>query len=53
MMLGLYLNTLTINHKFCSMLSILNELTLKKELPNFMTNYVFLDQKVENATTKQ
>ena len=29
-MLGLYLDTLIIGHTFCSMLSILNELTLQK-----------------------
>jgi len=31
-MLGPYLDTLIIRHKFCSMLSTLNELTLQKEL---------------------
>jgi len=31
-MLGLYLYTLIIDHKSCNMLSILNKLTLQKEL---------------------
>jgi len=30
-MLGMYLDTSIIDHKYCSMLSILNELTLRKE----------------------
>ena len=42
-MLGLYLDTLIIGYKLCSMLSILNELTLLKELHtcNFMAKNVF------------
>jgi len=36
-MLGLYLDTLIIDNKFCNMLSILNELTLEKDLQNFVT----------------
>ena len=40
-MLGLYLDTLIIGHKCCSILIILNELTLQKELQNSMTNNVF------------
>jgi len=44
-MLGLYLFTLTISHKSCNMLSILNNLTLQKELQIFVTNNVFLDKK--------
>jgi len=44
-MLGLYLDTLTIGHKCCSMLSILNEITVQKELQNVMTNVVFWTQK--------
>jgi len=38
-MLCLYLETLIVGHTFCSMLGILNRLTLEKELHNFMTNY--------------
>ena len=44
-MLGLYLHTLTIGHKSCTMLSILNKLTLQKELQTFVTNNVFLNKK--------
>ena len=44
-MLGLYLYTLIIGHKSCNMLSILNKLTLKKELQTFVTNNVFLTEK--------
>jgi len=44
-MLGLYLYTLIIGHKSCNMLSILNKLTLQKELQNILTNNVFLDKK--------
>ena len=53
-MLVLYLDTLIIGHKCCSMLSKLNELTLQKELPNFMTNNV-LDKrrKHNNSKTKK
>ena len=43
-MLGLYLYTLTIGHKFCNMLSMLNKLTLQQELQTFLTNNVFLDK---------
>jgi len=46
-MLGLYLYTLIIRHKSCSMLSILNKLKLQKELQNLVTNNVFW-QKVKN-----
>jgi len=46
-MLGLYLYTLIISHKSCNMLSILNKLTLWKELQTFVTNNVFLDKKVK------
>ena len=34
-MLGLYLYTFIIGHKSCNMLSIINKLTLQKELQNF------------------
>jgi len=44
-MLGLYPYTLIISHKFCNMLSILNKLTLQKDLQNFVTNSVFMDKK--------
>jgi len=44
-MLGLYLYTPTIGHKSCNMLSILNKLTLKKEMQTFVSNDVFLDKK--------
>jgi len=37
-MLCLYMLTLKIGHKFCSMLSILNEITLEKELQNIIKN---------------
>jgi len=45
-MLGLYLYTLIIGHKSCKMLStsILNKLTLQKELQNCVINNVFLDK---------
>jgi len=46
-MLGLYLYTLIIGHKSCNMLSILNKLTLLKELQTFVTNNVFFDKKVK------
>jgi len=35
------------------MLSILNKLTLRKKLQNFVTNNVFWDKKSKNTTTKQ
>jgi len=44
-MLGLYLYTLIISHKFSKLLSILNKLTLQKDLQNFVTNSVFTDKK--------
>jgi len=40
-MLGLYLDTLTIGHTSCNMISMLNKLTLQKELQTFVTNNVF------------
>ena len=46
-MLGRYLYTLIIGHKSCNMLSMLNKLTLKKELQTLVTNNVFLDKKVK------
>ena len=47
-MLGLYIYTLTIGHKFCK--SIINKLTLQKELIFFVTNHVFWT-KSKNTTT--
>jgi len=44
-MLGLYLYTLIIGHKSCNRLSILNKLTLSKELQTCVTNNVFFDKK--------
>ena len=53
-MLGLYLYTLIIGHKSCNMLSILNTLTLQKELQNCVTKSVVLDKKrkINNNKTK-
>jgi len=51
-MLGLYLYTIIIGHKSCNMLSILNKLTLKRELQTFVTNNVFLDKKVKTQQQK-
>ena len=50
-MLGL--DTLIICHKSCSMLSILNKLTLQKELQHFVTNNVFWTKSKNTRTTKQ
>ena len=44
-MLGVYLYTLIFGYKYCNMLSILNKLTLQKELQNCVTNNVFWDKK--------
>ena len=44
-MLGLYFDTTIIGYRFCSMLSLLNELKLQKELQKFMTNNVFWTKK--------
>jgi len=54
-MLGLYLCTLIIGHKSCNMLSILNKLTLQKELHNFVKNVFFLTKSTfkNTTTTKQ
>jgi len=46
-MLGLYLYTLIIGHKFCKMLSILKKLTLQKKFQSCVINNVFLDKKVK------
>ena len=54
-MLGLYLYTLIIGHKYCNMLStvhcILNKLTLQKKLQNFVKKLCVLDKKIK--TQKQ
>jgi len=51
-MLGLYLYTLRIGHKSGNMLSMLNKLTLQKELQTFVTNNVlFFYKKSKNTTT--
>jgi len=40
-MLCLYPDTIKMGHKRCSMLGILNEITLQKEWQHFMANNVF------------
>jgi len=50
-MLGMYLATRIFGHKLCSMLSILNELSLQMKLQNCIKMYFGL--KVKNITTKQ
>ena len=50
-MLGLCLYTLIIGHKYCNMFSILNKLTLQKELQNFVTNNVLFDKTLKNTKT--
>ena len=49
-MLGLYLFTLIKGHKYCNMLSILNELTLVKELQNFVTMFFWKKSKITTTT---
>ena len=51
-MLDLYFYTNVIGQKSCNMWSILNKLTLHKELHQCLTNNVF-GQKNKNTTTKQ
>jgi len=51
-MLGLYLYTLIFGHKSYSMLSILNKLTLQRELRNVVTNIVFWTKSNKNKTIK-
>ena len=53
-MLGLYLYTHLISHKSCQLLSILNKLTLQKDLQNIVANKVFMDKlwKHNNNETK-
>jgi len=52
-MTGLYLNTLisVIGHNSSNLLSILNKLTLQKELQNFVTNNVFWPKGKTSITT--
>ena len=45
-MLGLYVYTLRIGHKSGNMLSILNILTLQKEMQHFVKNDVFLNRQL-------
>ena len=52
-MLGLYLYTLRIGHKSGNMLSMLNKLTLQKELQTFVTNNVFFFFTKKVKTQKQ
>jgi len=48
-MLGLYLYTYIISHKIILQFeSMLNKLTLQKELHNCVTNNVFLDKKLKD-----
>ena len=48
-MLSLHLCTLRIGYKSGNMLSILNKLTLQKDLQTFVTNNVFFDKKVKTS----
>jgi len=50
---SLYLYTLIIGHKSCHMLSILNKLTMKRELQNSVTNSMFRTKRKNKTTTKQ
>ena len=52
-MQGLYLYTLKTGHKYGNMLSILNKLTLPKELQNCATNNVFWTKSKKTTITKQ
>jgi len=48
-MLGLYLYSLIIGHKSCNVLSMLNKLSLQRELQNVVT----MDKRKNTTTTKQ
>jgi len=48
----LYLETRILGRKCRNMLSIVNELTLQKELQHFVTKKCFFLQKSKNTTTK-
>ena len=51
-MLWLYLDTLKLGHKFCSMLSILNKLIIiANGIANLMTNNVYRSKKEKTQTT--
>jgi len=50
-MLGLYHHTLKIGHTYCNMLSILNNLTLQRELQKCATNNVFWTKSKSLTTT--
>ena len=50
-MLGMYLYTLIIGFKYCNILSILNKLTLQKELHNVVTMCFWTKSK--DTTTKK
>jgi len=52
-MRGLYIYTLKIDHKSCNMLSILNKVTLQKELQSSVTNSVLWATSKNTTTTKQ
>jgi len=52
-MLGLYLYTFIIGHKYCNMLSILNKWTLHKELHIFLLIMCFWTRSKNTTTTKE
>jgi len=52
-LLDLFLDTIIIGHKLCYMLSILNELTLQKEIHNFVTDNVFRTKKAKPQQQQQ
>jgi len=47
-MQGLYHYTLRISYKFYKLLSVLNKLTLQKDMQNVVTNCVFIDKKLKH-----
>jgi len=51
-MLGLYLDTHIIDHKLCYMLSIVDALTLQKELHIFLTKMCFRQKSKTTTTSK-
>jgi len=51
-MLGLYLYTRITSQKSDKILSILNKLTLQKDLQNLVTNNVFMDKKLKHNNNK-
>jgi len=52
-MLGLNLDTLINGHNYCSMISILNELTLQKEIANNYVNNALWTRKLKHNNKKQ